>query len=188
MSLSSLSPIPSLSTSFPSNLPSSSSSTSQQFPTQQQQSSTRLIRSFIELSQTSSDLGFHTFTYCTQFSFNVIKNCLLSSVELINQMNENNSLTTPRSNQISNVIRNVHTTIGAAEAIALTSILLIHSTTSISLRVADITLELNGVPRVENSLWEVIRTTMPLRYTEYTPFIQRIAEMIFIFISPFLVS
>jgi hypothetical protein len=87
--------------------------------------------------------------------------------------------------EMAETLRNVHTTVDAAEVIAMTSILLAYSAATIGLSAADVTLEIGGIQRSENSIWQQIRTALPsVRYSEYTPFIQRIAETILTFVAP----
>jgi hypothetical protein len=142
------------------------------------------VRDILEVGQTGSDLGFHAFSFCTRSSFRLLRNCLETPADVVDSMFGGN--------EISTTLRNVHTTVDAAEVIAMTSILMAHTATNIGFTAADITLEIGsggaggggGVPRSENSLWQQIRTAIPSRYSEYTPFIHRIAQMVLTFVLP----
>jgi hypothetical protein len=135
------------------------------------------VRDLLEVGQTGSDLGFHAFSFCTRSSFRLLRNCLETPADVADSMFGGN--------EISNTLRNVHTTVDAAEVIAMTSILMAHSATTIGFTAADITLEIGGIQRSsENRLWQQIRAAVPSRYSEYTPFIHRIAEMVLTFVLP----
>lgn len=134
------------------------------------------VRNLIEVGRTGSDLGFHAFKLCTQYTFHIVRNCLSTPAEMAD--------TVLGGHEITNLLRNVHTTVDAAEVITTTSILMAHTATTIGLSAADIGLEYGGVQRSDNQFFQQFRTAVPSRYTEYTPFIQRIAEMIVTFITP----
>lgn len=133
------------------------------------------VRDLICLGQTGTNAGFNAASACTQFGFRVASNALGYSADAIEVMG---------GNEIGSVLRSVHTTVGAAEAIALTSLLLAHSATAISLHAADTTLELTGVQRTEGFMWQSLRAALPTRFAEYTPVIQQIAEMVLTFVAP----
>jgi len=134
------------------------------------------IRDLIGLGQTGSNLGFNAASTCTEFGFRIARSCLTTPADIVDNV--------LGCNELSNVLRSVHTTVGAAEAVALTSILMAHSAAALSLTAADATLELTGAPRREGFIWQQIRTAVPCRFADYTPVIQAIAETILTFVAP----
>ena len=134
------------------------------------------VRDLIGLGQTGANVGFSAASACTQFGFRVATSAIGFSADTVDTM--------MGGNEISSVLRSVHTTVGAAEAIAMTSILMAHSATAISLHVADTTLEMTGVRHNEGYLWQSLRASLPTRFSEYTPVIQQIADLVLRFITP----
>jgi hypothetical protein len=167
---------------YPASTPSSSSVPSSpiEFPPTIPPSALSIgfVRDLIEVGQTGSNLSFHAFQFCTQHSFRLLRHCLDTPAELADTLFGGSS-------EMAETLRNVHTTVDAAEVIAMTSILLAYSAATIGLSAADVTLQIGGIQRSENSIWQQIRTALPsVRYSEYTPFIQRIAEMVLAFVAP----
>lgn len=137
------------------------------------------MRDLIEVGQTGSHLSFHAFQFCTQHSFRLLRKCLDTPAEMADTLFGGSSL------EMAETLRNVHTTVDAAEVIAMTSILLAYSAATIGLSAADVTLEIGGIQRSENSIWQRIRTALPsMRFSEHTPFLQRIAETVLTFVAP----
>jgi len=137
------------------------------------------MRDAVFISSAVAALGFNIAGKCTQIGFTAARSCISAPGTILDS-----SRGSPDS-PMSQLIRSAHTTVGAAEAMSLAAILLARTATSVSLAIADKTLELTGADGSEGGVVNrSLAALAPSRFRHYSPVLQAICDMILKFLSP----